>query len=518
MSVARRIFWNTTAQFAGKIISALLSIVIIKLITNYLGSNSPDTGPYGEYTTAFEYLSFFAVVADMGLYTVGVREMSKDMKKIPMIIGNIMAFRTIVAVLMIGIAAAIAFIIPQYEGTHIPIAILIAGVSAILNLLASTVCSVQQVYLRMEYSAIATIMEKVVNIGYLVLVIWVLYPGNPSGGFYQLAWAGVAGDAAMFGLNYYYSRKLSEFHYRIDKIFWKEVLLAALPYGIALILNTIYFRIGSVLLSLMRTKAEVGIYGLPLRILDNIGVLPAYLMNAVLPSLTRSIARKDGSHQRIVQYAFDFLVMGSLPIVAGTIALATPLVLLMSEPQYISNLSQGFVGSDIVLSILIVATMFSFVNMLFGYIIVADNKQNKLLARNAVGALITIVLDLIAIPIFGVRGAAFNNVVAEFYVACASYFIAKKYVKFKISFKNTFKTIFAAVVMGTAVYLLRDPTYNLFHLHNLNILLLIPLGGLIYIGVLFMTKAITPEIIDMIKKPHKPTAVELAATETIPHD
>lgn len=507
MSVARKIFWNTTAQFAGKIISSLLSIIIIKLITNYLGSNSPDTGPYGEYTTAFEYLAFFAVVADMGLYTVGVREMAKDNSKVAMIIGNILAFRTIVAFLMIGIACIVAFLIPQYQGTHIPLAVMIVGISSILNLLASTVCSVQQVYLKMQYSALATILEKVVNIGYLLVVIYVLYPGNSDAGFYQLAWAGVAGDAAMLLMNYYYSSKLTKIRYRIDLVFWKEVLMNSLLYGVALILNTIYFRIGSLMLSLMNTKAEVGIYGLPLRILDNIAVLPAYLMNAVLPTLTRAINRKDGSHQRIIQLSFDFLVMASMPIVGGTIALAAPLVLLMSEPKYLSNIAAGFYGSDIILGILIIATAFSFVNMLFGYIIVADNKQNTLLVRNAIGAGLTILINLAAIPMFGARGAAVTNVITELYVATASYLIARRFVKFTLKFNNALKAVFAAAVMCVAVYYLRWPTYGLFNMGNANVIVLIPIGGFIYLGILFVTKAINKEIIDMIRKP-KPVTID----------
>ncbi len=505
-TTARKIFWNTTAQFAGKIISALLSIVIIKLITSYLGSQSADTGPYGEYTAAFEYLAFFAVVADLGLYTIGVREMSKDHSKIEIIIGNIIAFRTIVGVTMIGIASVAAFFIPQYQGTHIPLAVIIAGFSCILNLLASTVCSVQQVYLKMQYSALATIMEKVVNIGYLLIVIFMLYPGKPDQGFYQLAWAGVAGDAVMLAMNYYYSSKLAKIRYRIDWWFWKEVLLKSLLYGVALILNTIYFRIGSLLLSLFYPdQVQTGLYGLPMRILENIAVLPAYLMNAVLPSLTRSIDRKDGSHQRIIQLSFDFLVIGSLPIVAGTIALASPLILLMSEPKYLSNISEGFYGSDFVLSILIIATMFSFVNMLFGYIIVAANKQNTLLVRNLIGAALTLVLGLITIPMYGVRGAAFNNVVAEFYVAIASYLIARRFVKFTLSYKTALKSILAATVMGFAVYYARWPTFGWFNLGNANILILIPFGGVIYLGILVMTKALNKEIIAMIRKPKNPS-------------
>ena len=496
MSTARKIFWNTTAQFASKIVSSLLSILIIKLVTQYLGNQ--DTGPYGEYTTAFSYLSTFVIVADMGLFTVGVREMSKDKEKIPMIVGNIMAFRTIVAVLMIGIAIIISFFIPKYQGTHIPLAIMIASVSSVLNLLTSTISSVQQVHLKMQYNALSTIVEKVVNVICLLLVIYVMYPGNINDGFNYLIWAGVAGDAAMFGMNYYFSRKLTPIRFRIDREFWRSVLITALPYGAALVLNNIYFNIGSILVSLIKNSQEAAVYNLPLRILENIGMLPAFLMNAVLPTLTRSLIAKDGSHKRIIQLSFDCLVMSSMPIIAGTIALSAPLVLLMSNAKYLTDLSKGYIGSDLILAILIIATAFSFVNMLFGYIIVADNHQNKLLIRNTFGALITLVLGLVVIPYFGVTGAAINNVIAEFYVAVASYFIAKHYVKFDIKLKNAFKTVFSAIVMGVSVYFLRGPTF--LFLRNANLLVLIPIGGIIYFGLLYATGAINQEVLAMIKK------------------
>ena len=107
----------------------------------------------------------------------------------------------------------------------------------------------------------------------------------------------------------------------------------ALPYGVALILNTIYFRIGSFSLSIFRGQTEWGAYGVPMRMLEAIGVIPLYFMNAVLPVLTRAIQRKDGSHEKIIQFAFDFLVMGSMPIVAGTFVLATPIIALISSPR-----------------------------------------------------------------------------------------------------------------------------------------------------------------------------------------
>lgn len=504
-STARKILWNTLSQVIGKVGIALLGIVVIKMITNYLGDDTA-IGPYGEYTTAFEFLAFFSIVADLGLYTVGVREMAKDEKKISMIVGNILTIRTIVGILMIAIAIITAFIIPKYQGTQIPFAIILVGASAILNLITSTISTVLQVHLKMEYNSLASFIGRVISVSYMALAIYVLYPADKDTGFYHLIIAGIIGNAVMLGITYYYSAKLTKVKYAFDKIFWKDVLIKALPYGIALVLNTIYFRIGSVMLSLIKTTTEVGIYGVPMRMLEAVGIIPLYFMNAVLPVLTRALNRKDGSHEKIIQYAFDFLVMGSMPIVAGTVILATPLIYLISNANYLSRVPEGFYGSDITLQILIFALAFSFINSLFGFILVADNRQTKLLIRNAIGAVLTLVLDITLIPHFGVRAAAFDNVVTELYVAVASYFLAKHYIKFKLKFTNTIKIFISTLVMALSVYLLKGPLYQLTDGKNIFIVLvLIPLGALVYTGMLFLTKTITPEMLALVKrKPAKP--------------
>jgi len=493
MSVVRKILWNTISQIIGKGFIAVIGIVIVKMITSYLGREG-----YGEYSVTFDFLAFFTIVADLGLYTIGVREMAKDDKKVPMIIGNILTIRTFVAVLMIIVAGISAFFIPSYKGTHIPIAVCIAGTAMLFNIITSTISTVLQVHLKMQYNSMASVIGKIVSVSYMAFIIYVLNYGS-SDGLYQMVLAGVAGNATMMLVTFYFTSKITKIRYRMDMIFWKEVLLKSLPYGLALVLNTIYFRIGAVLLSIIKTPTEAGVYGVPMDILEAIGIIPLYFMNSVLPILTKSLARKDGSHQKIIQFAFDFLVMGSMPLIAGTVVLAYPIIYLISTPEFLSNLPQGFYGSDIVMQILIFALAFSFINSLFGFILVADNRQMKILARNAFGAVLTFALDYTLIPFFGVRAAAFDNVITECYVALASYFIAKKYVKFKIKLGNTFKTAICAIVMGVVVYLLRDPTYQL--IQNKNIFVLIPIGGIVYIVMLIVTKTITPEMIAMVKKP-----------------
>lgn len=88
----KKVYSNTLAQIAGKVATALISIFLIKILTNYL-----DVAGYGLYSKIYNYLSIFSVIADLGLYTITVREISahkNDHLKVQNIVGNILTLRT----------------------------------------------------------------------------------------------------------------------------------------------------------------------------------------------------------------------------------------------------------------------------------------------------------------------------------------------------------------------------------------------------------------------------------------
>ncbi len=88
----KKVYLNTIAQIAGKISTALISIFLVKILTNYL-----DLAGYGLYSKIYNYLSIFSVVADLGLYTITVREISDnkdDPEKVRKIAGTVLTIRT----------------------------------------------------------------------------------------------------------------------------------------------------------------------------------------------------------------------------------------------------------------------------------------------------------------------------------------------------------------------------------------------------------------------------------------
>lgn len=105
----KKIYTNTLAQIAGKVATGLISIFLIKIVSDYLG-----TSGYGVYSKIYNYLSIFAVLADLGLYTISVREMSQaqdNPKKLEKISGNILSLRTISGLIIIGISLISALFI-----------------------------------------------------------------------------------------------------------------------------------------------------------------------------------------------------------------------------------------------------------------------------------------------------------------------------------------------------------------------------------------------------------------------
>lgn len=506
---------------------AILAVASVKIATNYLSLEG-----YGEYAVIYEFLAFFSIAADMGLFTIAVKEMSEDESRVEKIIGNILSLRTILVVVMMVAASVAVFLIPKYEGTRIPFGVAIASFSVLFTLLNGTISSVLQAKLKMHISSLSQIIGKAVMILYMLYVVFVAFPAAPIPGadaagtavstasdlgFYHLVIAGVVGNLVMVLITNHYVRRITPLNYKFDWDLWKKVLIKAVPYGTALILSTMYFRIDSILISLIKDQSEVGVYAVALRVLEAFQIVPLYFMNSVLPVLTKAMkgtaaattAAAEAAREKareIIRYSFDFLTALSIPLLVGAYVLAYPIIFIVSSPEFLSKLDTGFFGSDIALKYLMFALVFQFLGTLFAFILLSLDKQSKLLYINLGCVIFKIVADLATIPAFGFRGAAVTSIIAEFLVMAVSAFTAYKYFKYKFNFVTTFKIIISALIMGVVVKFLHPISYDL--LQNFGIIPLIAVGAIVYGALLLATKAISKDMLKMLKKSPGPEQIE----------
>lgn len=493
MSTAKKILSNTLAQIISKMSTAFLGVLTVKVLTSYL-----SVGGYGQYVYVYEFIAFFGIAADLGLFTIAVKEMSQDQDSIPEIIGNVLSIRTILIIAMMSLAVVTSFFLKASESILIPLGVSIASFSAILTLLNGTVSSLLQVKLKMEISSTTAVIGKIITFSTMLYIIFVGFPDQKEIGFLLLLAAGVFGNLIMFLSTSYYARKISPINYKFNISVWKKLTKESLPYGIALILNTIYFRLDSILISELRGDVELGIYGAAMKILEQFSVIPLYFMNSVLPVLTKAIKENSNRYKTIISSSFDFLAALALPIVVGAFVLAYPIIFVIANPDFLSNLSEGYLGSDIALQILIFALLFQFLNVLFAFILISVGEQKKLLYINAVCVLLNLITNIIFIPIYGFVGAAVTSVFCELFILIANYKVAKNHLHFSISYLNLFKITLASVLMGIFVHYLYQFSYKF--IENWSIVLVVPSAIIFYGFSLFISGVLNKNLLSILKR------------------
>lgn len=531
MSLTRKILSNTFWQVLGRVVTALIGIVSIKIITNYL-----PTEVYGQYTTVYEFIGFFAIAADFGLYTIGVREMAKKEKSESEILANILSIRLFLIAITLGSAVVVANLIPQYSGTFVASGIWIVAFTTGLALLSGTLTSVLQYRLKMQYANFGIILSRFVSIGYVAYTVYVLKPDNLAVGFQNLLYAGLFANLLLILVTFYFIARETKIYLDFNWKYTRELVSKSLPYGLALILSTIYFKIDIILLSLMKDYHQVGIYGVPLKLMEILSVLPVFLLNSALPAMTESFNNNKEKFAATLSKLWTFLMMLAAPILIGGFVLAFPLTFVISNPQFLSgyhcnnniqlvyqdsneaalkcknqetsklfewpNSQQNgytyLLGSDMALKIILFGMFFSFLNTLFAFSLVSMDHQSKLIITNAIGVVFNLVTNIIFIPKYGFMGAAVTTVLSEIIILLGTYYYVRKNIDLRLPYKKSAYILLSATIMGLVVYLLQPISYN--YIQNLNILILIPIGAAVYGALIYILKVVTNEDLKKLLK------------------
>ena len=476
MSLTRKIAFNTGWQMAGKVIGTFLGLIAIGLLTRYLGTDG-----YGQYTTIYAFLQLFGILADFGLYIVLIKKISEtdiDKEKEKSIVSNIFTLRLISAVVFLGVAPIAGMFFPY--PMIVKLGILITSLFFLFITLNQVLSGVFQKYLAMHKVAIAEMIGKIALV--LAVIVAILLKGN-------LLWIMACvsfGAGVNFLITYIYSRKFIKIKLSFDKTLWKKIIHDAWPIAISISLNLIYFKADTVILSIFRSESEVGLYGAPYKILEVLISFPAMFVGLILPLLTIAwTGNNKEKFKKILNKAFDFLMIIALPMMAGTAILAKPIVLLIA--------GQEFEKSGAILSILIFAVGSIFIGTLFGYLVVVINKQKQMIWAYLFVAVSSLIAYFTLIPKFSYWAAGCITVYSEVMIMLLAFWIVTKETKILPNFKNTFKALFASIIMALCLYYL--PFWNIFSS--------LIIGAFIYLTIMFLTKGLTKEMILEIIKPSK---------------
>ena len=388
-TIFKNTFWLMLAEGISKGLMFFLTI----LIARYLGAAG-----YGKFSFAFTFVALFAVIADFGLSTLTIREVARDKSLARKYIDNIAVIK-----LILGIITFVLIItVIQFLGKtpEIKSLVYLTGIWVVIQSFTQFFQSIFRAFEKMQYEALSKIAYSILLFLIAGSILW------KNLGIKLLISSYIVAGLIAFVLTLILVQKnFTKFWAEIDFGFWKELLKEAWPFALFGVFAIIYFQIDIIMLSLMRTDLEVGLYSAVFRLVTILLILPGIIISAVFPNLSILYNKNTSLFKRLSKNVLNkFVVLGT----------SFTIILIIFSKQIIYLIyGLEYLKAAIPLQIIALILPFRFANYLFGNTLSAMNKQRVRLYSSLACAVFNILTNLIFIPILGIVGAAITTLFTE---------------------------------------------------------------------------------------------------------
>ncbi len=483
--VARNSFFNLV-NFA---VTIPLSFIISIILARGLGPEA-----YGTYAFYIWVISLCGYMVNLGLGSAAIKYISEyfgggKREEAKGIIWMVFRGR-----LLVGLALSLAILLLAVPLSHIlgkghsPLFLVLVALAVVPYNLYYLLQSISAGLQKFEYWTIQALVTIPLR---LVLAVLLLYLGFAAMG--QLAldlfiWM-VGLGVAIFLLNRFIPLRSLFRAPLTPEAFARARKYAVAMTGILLAHYLLWERPEVFLLGLFRPDEEVGFYSLAVKLPRFLMTLaPAGLAGVLLPTLSEQFGKGNLAKLKTVYTtSARYLMILALPLVAGGIALATPLV----------NVVYGAAYTPVIRTMAIVflpAALLVFVTLCL-HVLYAIDKPAYVLRVNLVLAPLNIGLNLLVIPRYGALGAAIVTSSLQLLIFPVNIWLVHRETGVLWPLADGARTAVAASLMGAALFLV----YSLWGTIPALVLAL-PVGIPVYFLGLAVTRALRREDLDILAK------------------
>jgi O-antigen/teichoic acid export membrane protein len=419
---------QTALYGIGSVVGRVINFLLTPFLTTYFVPSE-----YAIYTEFYAYAVFVIVFITYGMETAYFKFSGENDEK--------KTFSTVFTALLVSTAAFLILVIPfkssiansvDYPGNDL-LVILFAGILAI-----DALCAIPFARLRQQDKAVKFVVLKLVNILATLSLIFgalVIIPNEannliPVFKNSQIEWVFLANLAASALTLILLLSEIRKVNFKIvDKVLLKSMLIFGLPLLIAGLLGAINETLDRILLKkLLPFSAEenlrlLGVYGGCYKLAMFMTLSIQAFRMAAEPFFFKKYTETDAqaTYSRIFTY---------FTIICTAIFLLV--MLFLDELKYFVN--ERYHEGLVIVPILLLANMFFgfYYNLSMWYKL--TKRTVWAINLSAIGALITIGLNILLIPKMGIVGAAWATFTCYVVMAFLSYFIGKKYYPINYNF------------------------------------------------------------------------------------
>lgn len=473
MNPIGRVAKNTLVRTVAEILNVALSAVFIIYIARHLGNAN-----FGRYSFAISFAGLFVIFTDVGLHTIFIREVAKENRRAGKLLGNLLIIKSILALFTFSILfITINLMNYPLETKRL---VYIMGIFVIGTSFLDLFNSVFRAFEQMEYEALIMFLNRsaIVTAG-----IFTLYLGFGLEGF---AIAILASNLlTLIPCSLLAFKRFSIPVLEIDIVIWGYFFKESIPIGLMTLFTTIYLKAGTVILSILKDDTAVGLYSAPHRLIEALIIFPTLFLAALFPVFTKFHRSSRDSLLKAYESSFKFLLILALPMAVVTTTLADKLTVII--------FGREFIDSAIVLSILIWASLFIFLNTLLSYLIIAMGRQKLNTISFGVSALANVILNTVLIPSYSYIGASIALVASQVILFTLNFtFVSFGLVRLPLH-RVVLKPILGSLFLGGVVWYIKE----------VNLLLLIFASSILYFVIMILLKTFSREEIlaakDLVK-------------------
>ncbi len=421
--IAKNAILNTVKTVLG----IFFPLIIYPYVARILGVDN-----LGIYTFSFSFLSYFLLIAALGISTYGIREgvqYREDREQMQSFVSELFSINMISTIIAYVLLFVFLYKIPFMSPYRKAVMILSAEIF-FTTLGVSWVCNVYE-----DFFAIAV---RTIAFQIIALILIFVFVRDKTDLYQYMAILLISNSGANV-VNFFYIRKK---YFRIHltaKINWKMHLKPILIIFSTTVAITVYVSSDTTMIGFMTNDFQVGLYGTAVKIYTIIKNILAAILMVLIPRFTLLFLKGDQKQSNeLFSRVFNILTVLMLPMCAGLFSLSDDIICLVFGKNYL--------GAAEPLRLLSIAIAFSlYAYMYTQCVLIPSNKENIVFFATVISAIINIGLNFILIPLWGINAAAITTIIAEFITFVISIYSSRHTVRLIYVRKNLITTIVGSV-------------------------------------------------------------------------
>ena len=476
MTKKKSLLGGGIAYMVYNVFSALFPFISLLYVTRVLSSSN-----IGEVSYALNIVSYFVLLAFVGIPTYGMREIAKyqnNPDKINKTTTELMIINTVSTTISLGLFIGLVFMVPSFREEHLTLYLVSA------SLIALNYFNISWLFEGLEkfgLISLISILSKILSFVFLVLFV------RSDGQNIAYALVTILGMSGYYVFLFALFPKYAKFTFRdlhFRQHFKPILFLVVVNLAIEIYSLVDITMIGAIMSD---SYSHVTYYKYAHQIQRMLLMFINTIATVVVPRLTILFKeKKTEEYNSLLTKSFNLILILAIPIIIG--------ITFVSDSVLVWLYGEEYIVSSPILKVLSATVLISPISYLLGSRVCLVTGNEKIMPIPvSIGAVVNVGLNALFIWLWGEMGAAFASVVSET-IVCAIY-ISFSHKMFKLNFnlKNYLKLFISLVVMTG--YLLA--LYFLLNREILKVCLEISGAIAIYFGLLFLLKEET--VFDFIR-------------------